>query len=444
MANNIYLSLPAWGQNAALSIYGANLHRQRFQGDVPSVYTSSLNLFSFPTEDMFKLQKFRFQELLTHCKRYVPYYQKYLSRVDPVKVSVGDIKDLVPILSKADVIDHSDRLISQAPFFRNKLRTANTSGSSGTPLCIFYTDESRRINYRFYEAALAQFGCRYKSKSTTFAGRVLYKDPGVNPARYDFYNRTQYLSSYFISPDTIRHYVDALNHWQPEFIDTYPSTIFTLVNLAESQGLKFKFTPKCILTSSETLTGEVRLTVERAFGTTIVDHYGCTEMAINAVSMGGDYVASPLYSLIELEHQFDNSFGVVTTGLLNFGMPLLRYRIGDLVEKATAASDYVLSRIEGRLDDVIITPEGRKVGRMDPAFKGIEGVSSAQIIQETVSLITVLVVLDAKNYARFDSELLVRNIKERTSKSIEVRIQMVDKIEKSANGKFKSVISRLS
>ncbi|MBK8186879.1 MAG: phenylacetate--CoA ligase family protein [Cellvibrio sp.] len=350
----------------------------------------------------------------------------------------------MPILTKADVIEHSERLISQAPFFRNKLRVANTSGSSGTPLRISYTDESRRINYRFYEAALAHFGCNYKSKSTTFAGRVLYKDPGENPARYDFYSKTQYLSSYFISPATIKHYVDALNYWQPEFIDTYPSSIFEVIKLAETQQLKFAFSPKCVLTSSETLTNECRVAIEKAFNTTVIDQYGCTEMAINAVSVGGDYIASPLYSLIELEHQFDNSYSVITTGLLNFGMPLLRYRIGDLVEKASVESNYIMSRIEGRLDDVIITPEGRKVGRMDPAFKGIEGVSSAQIIQEEVALITVLVVLDAKNYARFDSELLISNIKERTSQSVEVRIKIVEKIEKNKNGKFKSVVSKLS
>lgn len=443
MANDLYLSLPSWGQNIALSFYGANLYRQRFRGDVPKTYGSNLTPFSLPTQELLKLQECRFRELIAHCKSYVPYYEKFLSCVDPTKVCVENLKDLVPVLSKADIIEYSDKLKSKAPFFCNKLRSANTSGSSGTPLRIFYTDEARRINYRFYGAALAHFGCHYKSKSTTFAGRILYKDPGADPARYDFYNRTQYLSSYFISPTTIEKYVDALNYWRPEFIDTYPSTIFALINLAESMNLKFNFSPKCILTSSETLTVECRLAIEKAFRSTVIDHYGCTEMAISAVSVGGDYVASPLYSVIELDHQFDNSYSVITTGLLNFGMPLLRYCIGDLVEKSPDASTYVFSKIEGRLDDVIVTPEGRKIGRMDPAFKGIEGVTSAQIIQEAINLIIVLVVLDTKTHYRFDSDLLINNIKERTSKSIEVRIQVVEKIPEGANGKFKSVISRL-
>lgn len=443
MANGLYLALPAWAQNLALSLYGANLYKQRFHGLIPTPYNNDLKLFDLPQPQLFKQQEARLQQLLSHCKNHVPYYEKYLANVDVTKVTAADLQNLVPVLTKSEILNNADKLISTAPQLHNKLRTANTSGSSGTPLSIKYTDDARRINYRFYEAALNHFGCNYRSKSTTFAGRILYKDPGSNPARYDHYNRTQYLSSYFVSPSTIENYVDALNQWQPEFIDSYPSTIFEIIKLAESQQLRFTFSPKCVLTSSETLTNECRAAIEKAFDTKVIDHYGCTEMAINALSIGENYFASPLYSVIELEHQFDETYSVITTGLLNFGMPLLRYKIGDLVEKAQPTSNYIFSRIEGRLDDVIITPEGRKVGRMDPAFKGIEGVASAQIVQEKINLILVLIVLDTKAKKEFNPSLLIDNIQTRTSKNIEVQIQYVPEIAKGANGKFKSVISKL-
>lgn len=444
MANGLYLALPAWTQNLALSLYGANMYKQRFSGSKPSIYNGDLHLFELPTPQLLAQQESRLKELLSHCKAYVPYYEKYLASVDITKVTTADLQHLVPVLTKADILNNSDKLISTAPQLHNKLRTANTSGSSGTPLSIKYTDNARRINYRFYEAALNYFGCNYRSKSTTFAGRILYKDPGSNPARYDHYNRSQYLSSYFVSPSTIASYVNALNDWQPEFIDSYPSTLFEIIKLAESQQLKFTFSPKCVLTSSETLTDECRSAIEKAFNTTVIDHYGCTEMAINALSIGGNYFASPLYSVIELEHQFDETYSVITTGLLNFGMPLLRYKIGDMVEKANPSSNYLFSKIEGRLDDVIVTPEGRKVGRMDPAFKGIEGVASAQIVQEKIDLIRVLVVLDTKAEKKFNPSLLIENIQTRTSRNIDVQIQQVPEITRGANGKFKSVISKLN
>jgi phenylacetate-CoA ligase len=444
MLQNIYLNLPSPIQNMSLSIFGAKLYRERFAGSIPTEYAGKIALLDEFSEQDFIAQTSRLRALIIHCKEYVPFYQPYLRNVNPATLSAADLGNILPVISKADVLANSSQFTSTHPEIQNRLKTANTSGSSGTPLSIKYTDESRRINYRIYNSALNQFGCHYRSKSTTFAGRILYRQPKRNPDRYDFFNRTQYISSYFISDESINYYVDALNRWQPEFIDTYPSAIVELIKLARDRGLKFTFTPKVVLTSSENLSSDARHLIESTLNTTVLDHYGCTEMAINAFSTGNGYYANPRFSVLELQHSFDNHYEVITSGLLNFGMPLLRYKIGDMVSRGSSTSDYVFSSVDGRLDDIIVTPEGKKIGRMDPAFKGVEGIASAQIIQESLNKIIVLVVLDSKEASRFDSTLLASNIKERTSQAIDVEIEYVKEIVKGANGKFKSVVSKIN
>ncbi len=337
--------------------------------------------------------------------------------------------EYLPKLTKQIILERPSDFISQAPEHNTKqLIKLNTSGSSGTPLTLFTTHEARKINYMFYQHALNEFGCHYKSKSTTFAGRILYKKPGKSPARYDYFNKTQYLSSYFISLETIDSYIFALNKWQPEFIDAYPSALLEICTLARQKNLSLTFSPKVVLTSSETLTSEVRAIIESFFAAPVLDHYGCTEMAISAFSSGGKYFAPANYSVIELEPAFDNLYSVITTGLLNFGMPLLRYEIGDLVSKSFSDSNYVFDSIEGRADDVIVTPEGKRIGRMDPAFKGIKGIEMAQIIQENLNEIEVLIILSKEQAQDFDNALLIQNIKTRTSESIQVTIRYVDTI----------------
>lgn len=443
MLQNIYLNLPRQIQNMSLSIFGAKLYRERFAGNIPTEYVGKMTLLTEFSEQDFIAQTARLRALISHCKDYVPFYQPYLHSIDAQSVSASDLANILPVISKTDVLANSSQFISTHPEIQSRLKTANTSGSSGTPLSIKYTDESRRINYKIYNSALAQFGCDYRSKSTTFAGRILYKTPNKNPDRYDFFNRTQYISSYFISNQNIHCYVDALNRWQPEFIDTYPSAIVELIKLANDRGLKFTFKPRVVLTSSENLTSEARALIESSFSTKVLDHYGCTEMAINAFSDGQGYYANPRFSVLELQQSFDNHYEVITSGLLNFGMPLLRYKIGDMVSKSPSASNYIFDSVDGRLDDMIITPEGKKVGRMDPAFKGVDGIVLSQIVQHKIDSISVYVILDKNKPGVFDKSLLISNIKSRTSDKIDIDVVVTENIEKGANGKFRAVISKI-
>lgn len=443
MLNEIYLGCPAFVQNLALSLYGAKMHRDRFGGEIPEIYQHLASPFIAPTATHYQLQQTRLTALLDHCANYVPYYQRIFKDCNWKAVNAENIGELLPKLTKKDIIADPHAFLSTAPQFQDKLLQLNTSGSSGTPLKILSSYEARRLNYHFYERLLKECGSTYRAKSTTFAGRILYKENSKTFDRYDKFNNTQYLSTYFISSSTIKKYIDALNRWQPEFIDAYPSALTEIVQLARQQELRILFRPKFILTSSETLSPQARTQIETFFNSKVIDHYGCTEMTVSAFSNGGPYYASPLYSVLEAVQQGDQGYSLITTGLLNFAMPLVRYEIGDCISTNNPQTPYVFDGVEGRLDDVIVTPEGRRVGRIDPAFKGIEGVEMAQVIQDTINQITVKIVLNEQQRNSFNEILLIENLKQRTSPLMDIRITYHQKIEKGANGKFKSVVSNI-
>ena len=74
----------------------------------------------------------------------------------------------------------------------------------------------------------------------------------------------------------------------------------------------------------------------------------------------------------------------VTTGYGNRAMPLIRYRVGDTVTLtetpcACGSPQPVLHEVVGRTDDLLILPDGRVVGRLDPVFKGLAGLEEVQI-----------------------------------------------------------------
>lgn len=445
MLNKLYLSLPATLQNLALSFYGKKIYSQRFGGDIPEPYQKVTSCYEEYNESIKLLQRQRFDSLMAHAVKHVPFYNTYFSdkKMAATDVTPDNMSKLLPIIYKQDILKTPQLFISKDPGIINTSLELNTSGSSGTPMKIIASMESRRLNYHFYDLLLNDFGVTYRSKSTTFAGRILYKNIKKTPDRYDYYNNTQYLSSYFLSPDTVALYAAALNVWKPLFIDSYPSILAEFVELAINAGIKLMFRPKLIITSSETLLDQQKNKIESFFNCPIADHYGCTEMAISAVSKNGSYYAHPMYSIIELNLINSNRYEIYTTGLLNFSMPLIRYSIGDAIISENPNNPYEFKSVEGRLDEMIVTPEGRRIGRLDPAFKGIEGIRYAQVVQKEINLIEIKIVLNDGQGKSFDKELLIQNFKERTSPHINFVITCQDDIERDANGKFKSVVNRI-
>ncbi|ALC16853.1 phenylacetate-coenzyme A ligase PaaK, adenylate-forming domain family [Desulfuromonas soudanensis] len=443
MLNKIYLKSPLLIQNMAITIYGAKMYYERFRGKIPEIYDNIDIINNELTSEQINKQEKRFKMLIAHCIKYVPYYKKYLNESDLNNITTSNVKNYLPKLTKLDIIGNYNDLLSMDPKYKKNTLKLNTSGSTGTPLNIISSYEARRLNYYFYERILNKHKVSYRHKSTTFAGRVLCGKNEKDIARYDKFNNTQYLSAYHISYENIFKYITALNKWKPEFIDSYPSALVEIQQLAIQKDLKLEFSPKFILTSAETLNWKAREQIESFFGCNVVDHYGCTEMAVSAFSFGGKYYVNPLCSVLELEHLYDDSYSLIATGLLNYAMPLIRYEIGDCVTTGQPQVPYIFDKVEGRVDDVIITPEGRRVGRIDPAFKGVDGIELAQVVQEKINRINVKIVTNDKYFKINNERLLIENIKNRTSHKMEVNITYHKKIEKEINGKFKSVLSNI-
>jgi phenylacetate-CoA ligase len=98
--------------------------------------------------------------------------------------------------------------------------------------------------------------------------------------------------------------------------------------------------------------------------------------------------------------------------------------------------------VDGRIEDYVVTPDGRRVGRLDHIFKELPDVAEAQILQETQEAIDVLVV--PRTRWKADSERsLLKEIRSRLGEEIGVTVRQVDAIPREANGKFRAVKSRV-
>jgi phenylacetate-CoA ligase len=87
---------------------------------------------------------------------------------------------------------------------------------------------------------------------------------------------------------------------------------------------------------------------------------------------------------------------------------------------------------------VLVTPDGRLVGRLDPVFKGTNAIREAQIIQETLDHVRVLLA-PAPGFTEKDEAEMVHNLLDRMG-DVRVTVEHVDVLPRTANGKVRAVV----
>ncbi len=385
--------------------------------------------------------------------RDVPYYRDKYRPLDLDFATLEFPEDIakLPLLTKTDVRKGDKSLISgrkQGPLF-----SGHSSGTTGAPLRLYQDLAAINRENAFVWRQLAWAGMRRGDRRAWMRGDMIVPATQERPP-YWRVNRAEnmlMLSSYHLSESAAPAYVDSLARFDPVVIQAYPSSIGFLATWMLNAGVRYRgISLRGIVTSSETLSDVARRQIERAFPCRVFDWYGQFERvaAIGTCEQGRQHLLSD-YSYVEMLPAGDGLFELVGTGFNNLSMPLIRYRCGDLVRPAPASercacgrSFRLIEQIIGRVDDSIKLADGRSVGRLDHIFKGVEGILEAQIHQDRLDALTMLVVPSATFNDR-TRETLRSNVRYRLGEGIALEIQLVDSIPRTRNGKFKGVVCNI-
>jgi len=455
---SIYNHSPILLQNYYLFLYGANLKRLRF-GKEFRVKLEQLNNSQFYTaHELQSLQEFHLTRLLGYIFEYVPYYRAISKNigVNPVGMNAWNAFKSIPVTTKEHVKDRPSMFLSTY-YKRKNLKIIHTSGTTGTPLDIFTTKSAVQMNYAFFSRFLGWAGVRYDDPSATFAGRMIIPSHQKSPPywRKNISMNNTLFSSYHLSESSLPAYIRELEREKVTYIDSYPSSIYTIAQYINYRSIEHAIRPKAIITSSETLHDHQRQAIETAFGCKVYDQYGSAEMsAFICQCEEGKYHINPEYGIVEVLDKDGKPVPtgtpgrLVCTGFLNYGMPLIRYDLGDTVvlsdQQCRCGRHFpVVESILGRTDDLIVTPSGRTIGRLDPVFKGLSFIRETQIVQEAYDRITVNLVKDA-GFSDDTANALKKELSRRIGDEVNISIRIVEYIPRTNAGKFRSVISKVS
>ena len=448
LAMAAYARAPVWVQNLLISAYGFRLRRLRYG---PTGRETLARLRKSLTKSAAQVERERLHMLsgvVARALSDVPFYRNRGLQ----KIAFQSLEDLgeLPLLSKSDVQLAGRELISDAYRGLN-LTEIHTGGTTGKPLAVYCNSDVLQRNYAFFTFFKETAGISDGDRTATFAGRTLVPvNSGAPYWRRNHAANAMLFSSYHIGPSTLPSYVAALGHFKPALIDSYPSSIEPIARYVTAHGIT-SIRPKVVITSSETLFPEVRALIERAFACRVFDHYGSAEMAaLITQCRHGTYHVEPEFGVVELLHDGrpvrpGEKGEIVATGFINPVMPLIRYRMGDYAirgngECACGRAGETIERIEGRMDDVIITPEGNLVGRLDPIFKSVASLYETRIVQDRADHLRVEVVASAEFTEKMEREL-IEQLRARVGPSMQIDVARLESIERTGSGKLRTTVN---
>lgn len=446
ITERLYYAAPIWLQNALISTYGYNLYRKRYTGVYNTCLEEIRDSLNWSPEKIQQHQGEQLHNIVKHCRLNIPYYQTLFADYSLHENDFTQPFDIMklPILSKQILRENSNlfQLPDTKPFM-----TQHTSGSTGTPLALWVNEKTYKLAMALLVNHEENNGIAFGARRATFAGRMLKQANDLKPpfSRYNKAENQRLFSSYHLNDKTFSHYKIELDKFQPEELIGYPSAICDLATHYQQSNSKPNFQAKAIITNSETLLAWQRERIESVFNCRVFDYYGTAEYVLFAGQQNDNlYHLNPIIGLTEVicDSPKDLTGRLTATTFTNYAMPLLRYELGDTAEKLSSTDTTIVNQlkaINGRIDDYIETPDGRRIGRIDHIFKGLTGIREAQVIQDKKDHCTIKVSLQ-KNDSSFDKNHLIENFKVRTGGDINVTIIEVNTIPRGANGKFKSVI----
>jgi phenylacetate-CoA ligase len=198
--------------------------------------------------------------------------------------------------------------------------------------------------------------------------------------------------------------------------------------------------------------------VEDVFGIKVFDRYGCREVAHIAgechehdgLHVSADRVLLEIVDNNNRPCAPGETGRILVTDLDNYGMPLIRYDIGDravVAEPSACACGRGLPKIEGvkgRTLEIVVTPDGRQIGgtfwtlllRSRPGFRQF------QVVQEEINGVVIKFV---PNSELTESTLtyFTARIEEYCGQDFRVAYAEQDKIDLTASGKQRVIVSKL-
>lgn len=386
-----------------------------------------------PTETIRQRQWRRLERLLRHAYECSPFHRARFAAAGLTPRDIRRPEDLalLPVTTREDLAD--DRMLATG-YPRRRLRSSLTSGSTGR-VTTTYFDETGWITAKILLKARARLACGVRPWHRI----ALFQEEagGRSPLKERLGRRRS-----FSILDPLPRLAAAVESYRASVFYGFPSFF---MRFGEAAG--GRLAPQRIFTSGEMLDARTRRAIESDFKAPVLDIYGCTEVkeiAWECTERDGYHINS---DWIVVEQGADER--LLVTPLYNYGMPLLRYEVGDTGSLLPTACRCgrglpLMTPNLGRVVDYPLLPDGTSVSpyALTVAVEALRGIRQYQITQETRERVVIRVVPLRETEPPDAAQL--REVLAGILPGLQVLVRFVERIEAEPSGKYRIVASRVA
>ena len=425
----------------------------KFEKKLKNVYTLYylLTLHRHLDGDPAKIKKDQNKRIHKLMKRAykIPFYREKFeaSNTTPDDYHCAEDMAKFPTMSKPELRLWMQQEWEQHPEKHDSLNVHSTSGSSGVPLKVLYTQREQGCSDANWIRVLRDAGYHpFRGKMYSF--QTSHRDPS-DKSRDSFIQalgimRRKVVSEDYCVGDGIADTIRDINEYKPDMICFRRNCLVRIVAYAEKHNMKI-WKPKLYCPISEMVDDVTRQLLKKTLGDGLIDAYGLSEMGSFVYQYPGNdfyYVANDIavVNVYDDNDQLADDGRIIITSLYKKTYPIINYETRDLGKSYIKDGLRYMTKIEGRMNDMVLHEDGVESSAlmlMRIANKTV-GLSQFRFIEETYHDMLIQLAPDPNNtsMSREDIEKhFIDSVYDLYGDEFKVRVEWMDVLPPDTTGK---------
>lgn len=362
----------------------------------------------------------------------------------------------LPLLTKRDIHESAEELLSRE-FRREDLVAAKTGGSTGTSLKVYFDQRCQEMRN-----AAAMRSDRWAGRDLGMKVAAVWGNPSVantlkKKLRNLLLDRVFYLDTMDISENSVRRFVERWRRERPQILFGHAHSLYILATYLRRLGVG-DLRPRGIIATSMMLLEPERRVIEEQFACRVTNRYGCEEVGLIAceceqhrgLHLNVDHLVVEFLRDDGSEAVTGEEANIVVTDLINRGMPLIRYSLGDMGVPSDRRCPCgrglpLMERVVGRQADFLKRPDGSLVAGVslvERTLTGIPGIEQMQLVQNELHRVSVKLVRDSR-FSEITEHRLRHELQAVFGHEVTIEIDYVPTLDQTRAGKYRFAISNV-